>query len=100
MNGNFKYALDDSQRNTLHTYLTGKDTKTLVTRKQVCEFLQGTLDAALQPAQPPEHGALRASATPAWIEEETARLRDEGHDDSYIRGWLQVMVKRSRHRIL
>ncbi len=58
MNGNFKYTLTDEQRNQLYINLTGKNTKGMVSRADVCRLLQEALDEALKvyrPAPKPEY---------------------------------------------
>ena len=52
MNGNFKYSLTDEQRNVLHQRLTGKQTKGLASRADVCGILQDALDSMIQGTAP------------------------------------------------
>ncbi len=88
MNGNFKYTLDDDQRVRLQAVITGK--RKAATRAEVCSFLQGCLDGALAEHEP---APIERTAMPEWAQKESERLRALGKDESYIRGWLQVMAR-------
>jgi hypothetical protein len=84
MKVNVKLDISDTERDTLADYIDGNQSKRLATRKDVNSFVQGCLDAALE-ADSQRH------VFPANNEaDEIQQLRNAGHNDSYIRGWLQV----------
>lgn len=96
MNVNVKLTITDEERDILADYLDGKASKRLATRKDVNSFVQGCIAAATDGAATPEAEAATASDLPEWAYREADRLAAEGHDPSYIRGWLKVKLKRRR----
>ena len=80
MKVNVKLDIDDFARNILADYLDDTHSNRLATRKDINHFVNGCLDAAVT-------APFRAETTE---KSEIKRLRDLGHDDNYIRGWLQV----------
>ena len=102
MKATFKYELTDEQRNEFKNRTTGKVRKALAKRIEINDFLQGCLDSFLA-GETPSVTTAAGSPVPKSSQEagvrhiyspdelaEIDRLRAEGHDDSYIRGWMQV----------
>jgi len=81
MKVNVKLDINDVERKKLASYIDEDQGKRLATRKDVNNFVQGCIDAAVD--------AVVIKTLPAE-DIEIARLRKLGLDDSYIRGWLQV----------
>ena len=96
MNLNHKMTITDEQRQQLASHIAGKPVKRLATRKDICAFLDGCLQATFEisdspaPAQPAASPPRRAPQLSADEESEIQRLRKEGKSDNYIRGWIQV----------
>lgn len=87
MNVNIKVSLTDEQRNNMHRRLTGKQTKGMVSRATVNEFMQGCLDSFLTEEAPPKLFGI--GSITAQEQMEVDRLRAEGQPDNYIVGWIK-----------
>lgn len=91
MKTNVSIDLDDACRDLLANYFDGKVTKRLATRKDVTEFVLGCVDMAVQNAMGGAQAVAQACNLSAVEMAEVERLRKLGKNDSYIRGWIQVM---------
>lgn len=52
MNLNCRLSLTDEQRNNIKRNITGKDVKALATRAEICELINGLLEAFTSPPRP------------------------------------------------
>lgn len=84
-----KLDITDEQRNIMHNLITGKDTKQMVSRAMVVDFVQGAIDAVTEIVDDGEAPAP-IQHTPKEVQL-IEHLRKKGHNDSYIRGQLQVV---------
>ena len=91
MKTNIGIELDDHQRDLLANYFDGKVSKRLATRRDMTEFVMGCVNMAIQNAMGGETQVAAATALTPAEEREVKRLRATGANDSYIRGWIQVM---------
>jgi hypothetical protein len=95
---NIRLELDDDARRALASLIAGKPVKRLATRAEVCDFVRGSVDALvdgmandlnLAGAQPKAEVSTASRLSPQEVAG-VERLRKQGHNDSYIRGQLQV----------
>lgn len=113
MNVNVKVALTDEQRNVMYRNLTGKDVKRMVSRREVNDFVQGCIDAVLQPGSTAKLLArdlsevecrILAARGPGEVRAPQRSLLEIDPEDaewladkspSYIRGWNQVKRRKN-----
>ena len=88
MRVNFNFEVTDEQRDIIRTRIEGKVTQQLATREMLCDFLQGCLDSLAQPE--PEKPLVTRAQLSKHEADQVEKLRAEGKDESYIRGWVQV----------
>jgi hypothetical protein len=79
MNVNIKVSLTDEERRVFARFLNPTHTKRLATRNDVREFVRGNVEAALHYKKTNDND-----------DDLITTLRKKGHNDSYIRGYLQV----------
>ena len=63
MNVNVKVTLTDEERNKMHNRLTGTTTKKMVSRADVCEFVQSKIDGLLNGSFGTQTGRLPKQET-------------------------------------
>ena len=92
MKVNVKLSLSDEERNIMAVNISGKDSKRMVTRAEVNEFVQGCMDCITDAIIGQPVTEMKPAKNPLSSDEqaEVERLRAMGKSDSYIRGWLQV----------
>lgn len=91
MKTNISIETDEGVRDLLANYFDGKVSKRLASRKDLIAFVNGCVDMATQNAMGGEKFVKAATVLTGPEEAEVARLRTLGKNDSYIRGWIQVM---------
>lgn len=94
MKVNIQIDISDNDRRLLKQLIIGKETKALITRREVRELIETFVESILQRAWDTDPGELQ-SPPPANHNDEAERclilrLRADGHNDNYIRGALQV----------
>lgn len=83
--------ITDEQRNALAIALAGKETKRLVTRDEVREFLEGAIASLGAPAVVGDAvGFARTTVLSPAEEELVEKLRAEGRSDGYIVGYIKA----------
>ena len=87
---NIRIDLDDHQRDLLANLIDGKVKSRLATRADVKAFVEGCVERAVQAAMGGEPQVTQATTLSPGEQAEVERLRKLGHNDSYIRGWIQV----------
>lgn len=95
MKVNVSLELDDAARDLIANYFDGRVTKRMATRRDIRAFVEGCVDMAIQNAMGGGLQVHQACALSVKEADEVQRLRALGKDDSYIRGWIQVMRRRS-----
>ena len=88
---NVRLDISDEDRQRLASRIAGRPIKGLVKRREVVAFVEGCLAKACADQQDGDSGQLESLPSGNLSAAELAaveRLREEGHDDGYITGWL------------
>ena len=95
MKTNVSIETDDACRDLLANYFDGRVSKRLASRKDITEFVLGCVDMAIQNAMGGAPAVAASTGLSPAESQEVDRLRKLGKNDSYIRGWIQVMRRRA-----
>lgn len=96
MNTIIRVSLDDAERNRMACNISGKEVKRMVSREELNDFVAGCIAGAVAVAHGVSEIAAAGASSAAKVvtsalrddDPRVIKLRAEGRNSGYIRGWI------------